>query len=245
MCGILCRGMPMAICSCTHGMLTPVMVSVTGCSTWSRGLTSRKLYAPVVMLYRYSTVPTPLYCTFLARRTAPRSSSSHMARGATVTGPSSMIFWCRRCTLQSRPYSEMAWPCLSATTCTSRCRLLTESCCTKMGEPGTSACTCTNPTRSSSMLVTMRMPLPPPPSDAFTISGKPTLSADASASSSVRSVAAARMSSGMVRPSGMVSPLPLHGMTLTSQDCASRLAQILSPTASMASAEGPRNAMPW
>ena len=96
------------------------MVSVTGCSTWRRGFTSKNEYTPVVMLYRYSTVPTPLYLTFFASLTAPRSSSSHVSRGATVTGPSSMIFWCRRCTLQSRPYSEIAFPCLSATTWTSR-----------------------------------------------------------------------------------------------------------------------------
>mmetsp|Transcript_14907 Transcript_14907/g.36609 ORF Transcript_14907/g.36609 Transcript_14907/m.36609 type:complete len:245 (+) Transcript_14907:6053-6787(+) len=244
MCGILCSGIPMAIWSCRAGRFTPVMVSVTGCSTCRRGLTSRNEYTPVVMLYRYSTVPTPLYPTFLASRTAPRSSSSHTSRGATVTGPSSMIFWWRRWTLQSRPYSEIACPCLSATICTSRWRLLTESCWTKMGEPGTSACTCTKPVRISAMLVTMRIPFPPPPSEAFTISGNPTLAADTSASSKVRRVACVRTSSGMVVPV-TVRPEPDHGMTLTSQDCARRLAQILSPTASMASAEGPRKAMSW
>ena len=244
MCGILCSGMPIAICSCTAGRFTPVMVSVTGCSTCRRGFTSRNEYAPVVMLYRYSTVPTPLYPTFFARRTAPRSSCSHVSRGATVTGPSSMIFWCRRCTEQSRPYSEIAFPCLSATTCTSRCRELVESCWMKMGDPGTSAWTCTYPARSASISATMRMPLPPPPSEALIISGNPTFAAEASASSTVRSVARRSVSSGMAVP-GTVRPDPDHGMTSTSHDCARMFAQILSPTASMDEAAGPRKAMSW
>ena len=49
----------MAICSCTAGIFTPVIVSVTGCSTCNLGLTSKNEYAPVMQLNRYSTVPTP------------------------------------------------------------------------------------------------------------------------------------------------------------------------------------------
>ena len=114
----------------------------------------------------------------------------------------------------------------------------------KIGDPGTSAWTCTNPVLSSSMLDTMRMPFPPPPSDAFTMSGKPIFIALASASSTVASVASSKIASGIVM-SGTVSPDPLQGITLTSHDCARRLAQILSPTASMLSALGPKNAMSW
>ena len=43
---------------------------------------------------------------------------------ATDAGASSMIFWCLRCTEQSRPNKEMAFPYSSARICTSMCRAL-------------------------------------------------------------------------------------------------------------------------
>lgn len=57
--GMRCSGTPQATSSWAAGRLTPVTASVTGCSTCSRGFTSRKLYSPLFMLYRYSTVPAP------------------------------------------------------------------------------------------------------------------------------------------------------------------------------------------
>mmetsp|Transcript_5932 Transcript_5932/g.20750 ORF Transcript_5932/g.20750 Transcript_5932/m.20750 type:complete len:248 (+) Transcript_5932:9901-10644(+) len=93
------------------------------------------------------------------------------------------------------------------------------------------------------MLVTLRMPLPPPPSLALIIIGKPTSFAFATASSTLCSVAA-RMSSGASSSPGDLRPDPDHGMTFTPTLCASRLALILSPTASMLCARGPRKVIP-
>lgn len=39
---------------------------------------------------------------------------------AATAGPSSMIFWWRRWTLQSRVNSDATLPCMSATSCTSK-----------------------------------------------------------------------------------------------------------------------------
>ena len=114
----------------------------------------------------------------------------------------------------------------------------------KIGEPGTSAFTCSKPVRSSSMVFTLRMPLPPPPSEALTMTGNPIVATTFSASSTFVSVALFKVSSGMDVP-GTVSPLPDHGMTFTSQDCAKMFAHILSPTASIAEAGGPRKAISW
>lgn len=58
-----------------------------------------------------------------------------------VAGASSIIFWCLRCTEQSRPNREMALPYWSARIWTSRCLACLASCMTKIGEPGTSAWT--------------------------------------------------------------------------------------------------------
>ncbi len=59
-----------------------------------------------------------------------------------VAGASSMIFWWRRWMEQSLPNREIALPYWSARICTSRWRACTASCMMKIGEPGTSACTC-------------------------------------------------------------------------------------------------------
>eukprot|EP00958_Prasinococcus_capsulatus_P006039 scaffold577_cov405-Prasinococcus_capsulatus_cf.AAC.16 len=52
------------------------------------------------------------------------------------------------------------------------------------------------------------------------------------------------ITSGGIFTEAVVRSLPLHRSTLTPQVCAIRLAQILSPTASIALAEGPRKAIP-
>ena len=56
--------------------------SLYRCSTWRRGLSSRKWKVSVSSLYRYSTVPALTYCTILARVTAAynRASSSCVQR---------------------------------------------------------------------------------------------------------------------------------------------------------------------
>lgn len=75
------------------------------------------------------------------RPTRTCSICSNTTEVAIVAGASSMIFWCLRCTEQSRPKREMALPYWSARICTSRWRDCLASLITKMGEPGTSAWT--------------------------------------------------------------------------------------------------------
>lgn len=69
------------------------------------------------------------------------SISSNTSEVAMVAGASSIIFWCRRCTEQSRPNREMALPYWSAKIWTSKWRACLANCMTKIGEPGTSAWT--------------------------------------------------------------------------------------------------------
>lgn len=52
-----------------------------------------------------------------------------------------MIFWWRRWMEQSLPNRDMALPYWSARSCTSKCRADFANFITKIGEPGTSACT--------------------------------------------------------------------------------------------------------
>jgi hypothetical protein len=73
---------------------------------------------------------------------------------------------------------------------------------------------------------TTRMPLPPPPADGLSSTGKPTSTAASATSSSDIP--------GSVRP----------GTTGTPAAMTVRLARILSPMASMASTGGPMNTMP-
>ena len=239
-------GMPIATCSCVAGRFTLVMPSVTGCSTWRRGLSSRKKKLPVSALYRYSTVPAPMYPMFCVRRCAAFSISRKIAGSAIVGGPSSKIFWKRRCVEQSRPLSATALPNSSPTICTSRCLACVQSCIMNMGEPGTSALTISKFTLSSSSLSLMRMPLPPPPSDALSMTGYPMRFAAASDSSTVVTIALLKMSSGMV-PSSLStasSPSPDHGIEGTFAVCARMLAAILSPSTDITGAVGPMNWMP-
>ena len=47
-----------------------VIISVQGCSTWRRGLSSRKYTSLEMQSYKYSTVPALTYPTSLAKLTA-------------------------------------------------------------------------------------------------------------------------------------------------------------------------------
>ena len=66
------------ICSLTRSR--PVTASVTGCSTWRRVLTSRKVSARSCGWYRNSTVPTFRYPAASSRLTAPRRSAILLLR---------------------------------------------------------------------------------------------------------------------------------------------------------------------
>lgn len=90
------------------------------------------------MQYRYSTVAAPTYPTDFASARAQRSISRSISGAAATAGPSSTIFWWRRCTLQSRVNRDATLPCMSQISCTSRWRLAGASFMAKMGEPGTS-----------------------------------------------------------------------------------------------------------
>ena len=163
-----------------------------------------------------------------------------------LTGASSMIFWCRRCTEQSRPNKLIAWPYWSASTCTSRCRAALASFITNTGDPGTSPTaawySCTNMSGDTHF----RMPLPPPPSDALIITGKPMRCAIASPSSAECTHARSYASSGtLTYPSVLcivsVMPVPDHGRHGTFACCATIVDEILSPSARIAVPGGPRN----
>ena len=99
-----------------------------------------------------------------------RSSGSRLGAGA-----SSMTFWCRRCTEQSRSKRWMTVPWVSARICTSMCRGLTTACSMNtVGSPNADSASriaaSTDP-RSAPSSSTLRMPRPPPPATALTNSG--------------------------------------------------------------------------
>mmetsp|Transcript_9171 Transcript_9171/g.18467 ORF Transcript_9171/g.18467 Transcript_9171/m.18467 type:complete len:223 (-) Transcript_9171:562-1230(-) len=177
---------------------------------------------------------------------AARSISLNVSGFAITGGPSSKIFWNRRCVLQSRPFKATALPCASPTICTSKCLAPWHSCIMNMGLPGTSFCTCTKFTLNSSSLLDMRIPLPPPPSEALSITGYPMRFAAARASSAVVTIALSNTSCGICpwSLSSAVSPSPLHGMLGTPAVCAKMLAAILSPSAAITFELGPMNLMP-
>mmetsp|Transcript_32470 Transcript_32470/g.75831 ORF Transcript_32470/g.75831 Transcript_32470/m.75831 type:complete len:217 (-) Transcript_32470:321-971(-) len=177
---------------------------------------------------------------------AARSISWKTSGFAMVGGPSSKIFWKRRWVEQSRPFSARVLPYSSPKIWISKWRAFETIRIKKMGEPGTSVLTFVKATFSSSMFVAFRMPLPPPPSEAFTMIGNPTFSARSTASSTVRTIALLKTSSGTV-PSSVrvqVRPSPLHGMLGTLAVCARMLAAILSPRAAITPEGGPIKVMP-
>mmetsp|Transcript_14116 Transcript_14116/g.35627 ORF Transcript_14116/g.35627 Transcript_14116/m.35627 type:complete len:275 (-) Transcript_14116:324-1148(-) len=236
----------MATRSCSAGTLTPVMPSVTGCSTWSRGFSSRKLYSPVLALKRYSTVPAPRYPTDFARRIAACSIFRKVSSGAIIGGPSSKIFWKRLCVEQSRPFKATTSPCSSPTNCTSKCRAPVHRAIMKIGEPTTSIFTWSYALLNSASVVHFRMPFPPPPSEALSITGYPIRLAHAMASSRLCKQADLNTSSGNV-PSGRSSqaiPSPFHGIHGTPAACARIVEAILSPSACITGAVGPMKVMP-
>jgi hypothetical protein len=78
----------------------PVTISVTQCSTWTRVFISRKKYSP--SWSRPSIVPAPVYPTAAAASVAIfpiRARSSESTAGA---GDSSISFWRRRWSEQTR-----------------------------------------------------------------------------------------------------------------------------------------------
>ncbi len=121
--------------------------------------------------------------------------------------------------------------------------------------PGCSFSTCGNAADSSSAFLHMRMPLPPPPSDALSMTGYWTRSAAARASSAEWTQPASNVSRGIVPSSwrlackGPSSPGlpkdPLQGMEGTFAVWAKILAAILSPSTLMTGAGGPMKAMPF
>ena len=74
---------------------TPVTSSVTGCSTWSRVLTSRNVAVPSSPS-RTSTVPAPAYPASAQMSRAARWSSARCRSSSAGAGASSTSFWCRR-----------------------------------------------------------------------------------------------------------------------------------------------------
>ena len=86
-----------------------------------------------------------------------------------------MTFWFRRCTLQSRTPSVHTVPSASATTCTSTCRpprmARSRETVASPAVFDASELARSNASSRSSGARTMRMPRPPPPAVALTISG--------------------------------------------------------------------------
>mmetsp|Transcript_25830 Transcript_25830/g.66981 ORF Transcript_25830/g.66981 Transcript_25830/m.66981 type:complete len:236 (-) Transcript_25830:565-1272(-) len=198
-----------------------------------------------------------MFCTncFAFNSISAKTSGLAIPPEGLVGGASSKIFWKRRWVEQSRPFSATALPCSSPTTWTSKCLAPVMSCMTKMGEPGCSFSTCGNAALNSSAFLHMRMPLPPPPSDALSMTGYWTRSAAARASSAEWTQPASNVSLGMVPSScrfackGPSSPGlpkdPLQGMEGTFAVCARIFAAILSPSTLMTGAGGPMKAMPF
>jgi len=106
-----------------------------------------------------------------ASRPAASSISRIVSGGTAIGGPSSTIFWKRRCIEQSRPERTETLRCLSHMSCTSMWRALEQRRIRKTGEPLTSSHTCWYIVSIWSLEVALRTPLPPPPSDALIMIG--------------------------------------------------------------------------
>ena len=149
--------------------------SVMVCSTWMRGLHSMKKCSPVSGFTRNSTVPAFSYFAARASFTASarmrwRRPSSRLGAGATST-----TFWLRSCTEQSRSNrcTTLPWP--SPSTWTSMCRgrgtIFSRK---RARSPNAASASPWQRAKASSIssgLVTARMPRPPPPAEAFSITG--------------------------------------------------------------------------
>ena len=112
--------LPVAIRSCSFTMSIPVTISVTQCSTCTRVFISRKKYSPSAR--RPSTVPADRYPTARAASVPIDPIRSRSASSTAGAGLSSISFWCRRCTEQSRSPRWMTFPFESASTWTSTWR---------------------------------------------------------------------------------------------------------------------------
>ena len=109
------------ICSLTRSR--PVVASVTGCSTWRRVLTSRKASARSCGLVEEldgAGVAVPGRQHQVDR--AERRSAASCSASSTGEADSSISFWLRRWTEQSRTPTAQAVPWSSAITCTSTWR---------------------------------------------------------------------------------------------------------------------------
>ena len=168
---------------------------------------------------------------------AARISSAAWARtifscsaGSATDADSSITFWLRRCTLQSRTPSVHTAPLASATTCTStwwppRMARSRNTVASPAVLPASELAR-SNASPSWPADGTSRMPRPPPPAVALTISGYPIKEAAARAS--------ARSATGP----------PLHAASGTPACSASRLDSILSPSLRITSADGPMKMIP-
>ena len=221
--GASAMGSPEAMRSCCSTRSRPVTSSETVCSTWSRGLTSRKLTHPSPST-RNSHVPRPTYPTASKSRLDQSTRVSSTPSGRAGAGASSMSFWLRRCTEQSRVEITAKLPWESRAHWVSTWRAVRMNRSTK--NPSVSCpWAAKKRSRSSSDSMTV-MPRPPPPSAFFVTIGYPL---------------AATKSSTRVRE--VTGPeIPATGATST--DSASRRALILSPRASRTCGEGPIQTIP-
>ena len=221
---------PAAMRSCSLTRSTPVVISVTGCSTWSRVFTSRNATAPSSGRYRNSTVPTLRYPAAATSPVAASAISALLSGVSTGEADSSMTFWLRRWMLQSRTPSAHTLPATSAATWTSMWRApVNRRSMNTVGSPNDRAASALARSKDSarpSIPSTNRIPRPPPPAAALTRSGNPMRSAWWRAAS--------RSSTGP----------PLHAATGAPTCSASRFAPILSPRRRMTSPGGPMNVTP-
>ena len=120
---------PLATRNCHSTRSTPVISSVTQCSTCSRvfismnQMRSARRPEPPSFLSDVSAmnsmVPAPTYSTAFAARIAAQHNSSRVASSIPGAGASSITFWWRRWSEQSRSNRWTTLPCLSPNTCTS------------------------------------------------------------------------------------------------------------------------------
>ena len=208
---------------------TPHTASVTGCSTWSRALTSRKAGSNVSASTRNSTVPADRYDTDSARLRAVSANRRRVSSGRPKAGDSSTTFWLRRCMEQSRSPSVTTPPTPLPNTCTSTWRARSMNFSTNTPEEPKLASanrrTRSKASRSSSASRHTDMPMPPPPATAFNITGNPMEAATARASSA--------------EPS---SPLPASRGTPAA--VAASRARCLAPKIRSCSGVGPMKAIP-
>ena len=130
-----------------------------------------------------STVPAPSYATASAAATAAPPSAALSSADTPGPGASSITFWCRRCTEQSRSPRWTADPRASASTCTSRWRgratSLSRRSLSSPNDAAASRRAAPTAAGTSEASRAIFIPLPPPPRTALMSMGKPTRSASA------------------------------------------------------------------